>query len=161
MVILLQRTTGSVPSFYLSMQVSPHLNLVSLSSSYLFKIHFLEVFFSDPIMDAFKHTFYTQKVFVYISVHLIVFSQPELLHFLYTGVQFSTVCITIFPAILTICLDIVYTQISTTLLDYNIIMQQSTAFHVSHYLDSSFPILCFLGLSSKSRSFHINQECWE
>lgn len=63
MSILLQTISGSVPSSHLSMHVSPHLSLVPLHSSYLFKIHFLEVFFSDTLMDAFKHTLYTQKVF--------------------------------------------------------------------------------------------------
>lgn len=111
MTILLQ-TTGSMPSFYLSVQVSPHLNLVSLHSTYLFKIHSLEVLFSDTIIDAFKHTLLIIQIpSGNIPVHLVVFSQPELLYLLYTDVQFSTVCITIFPAILTICLDIVYTQI--------------------------------------------------
>lgn len=61
MAILLQATTGSVSSFYLPMQVSPHLNLVSSQSNYLSKIHFLEVFFSDIIMNSFKHTLYIQN----------------------------------------------------------------------------------------------------
>lgn len=112
MVILLQTTNGSVPSSYLSTQLSPHLNLVSLCSCYLFEILFLQLLFSDAITDPFKHILSPQKI--YQPVHLLASSQPELLHLLFFTLmcKFSTICISIFPTILTICLDILYSQIS-------------------------------------------------
>lgn len=128
--------------------------------SYLFKIHFLEVFFSDTRMDAFKHTLYTQKVFQYIYGLLPAWAAPFPLH--WCAVQhclhhnFSCrshylprYCIysNFFPSFILSVSQLIFYNSSRV-----VIISSSSNWQPSKFPITLIPILCFLGLSYKSRS---------
>lgn len=127
------------------------------------KIHFLEVFFSDIISDPFKHTLYiqnTSNLYWNTSNGLLPDSAAPfpshwcaVQHCLHHNLScyshhLPRYCIHsnfLLSSIFSVSQFIHY-LFSTTLLEYNIFIQQLTAFQVSYYLDSSFQVFQFSAL---------------